>query len=127
MARYHGKRGRLYMGATAAPVASLNKWTLDLSTDRADTTCFEDGNKTSVQGYPAYKGTFGGFWDDTDDAAFDAVESTTAVKMYLYPSLDAVSKYFYGTAWVDVSIATGTDGAVTTSGNFEAAGTWGRQ
>ncbi len=131
MARYHGKRGRLYASTSgtgdAAAVASLNAWTLDMSTDEVDTTCFEDGNQTSVLGFPAYKGTFSGFWDDTEDTLFSAQESADGTKLYLYMSLDAVSKYFYGPAWVTASLDTGVKDAVKVSGTFSAKGSWGRE
>jgi hypothetical protein len=113
--------------AAASPVASLNAWTLDMSTDEVDTTCFEDGNQTSVLGFPAYKGTFSGFWDDTEDTLFSAQESSTGCYIYLYMSLDAVSKYFYGPAWVSASLDTGVKDAVKVSGTFSAKGSWGRK
>ena len=130
MAKYHGQNARIYMSTsgsgTAASVGGLSSWSLDMPTDRVEVTAFEDANKTYVQGKKDLSGEFSGFWDDTDDALFDAAESTTAVKCYLYPSADAPSKYFYGTAWVDASIETGVDAAVAISGSFQAAGSWGR-
>lgn len=130
MAKYHGQKGRVYLSTSgagnAALVIALTSWSLDMPTDRVEVTAFEDTNKVYVQGKKDISGEFSGFWDDTDDALFDAAESTTAVKCYLYPSADASSKYFYGTAWVDASIETGVDAAVAISGSFQAAGSWGR-
>ncbi len=130
MAKYHGQKGRVYLSTSgagnAALVIALTSWSLDMPTDRVEVTAFEDTNKVYVQGKKDISGEFSGFWDDTDDALFDAAESTTAVKCYLYPSADAPSKYFYGTAWVDASIETGVDAAVAISGSFQAAGSWGR-
>jgi len=131
MARYHGQGGRVYLSTTGAGTAvqavALSSWSLNQPTDRVEVTAVEDGNKTYVQGKRDISGQFSGFWDDTDDALFDASESTTAVKLYLYPSADAPTKYWYGTAWVDASIEVGVDGAVSISGSFQAASTWARQ
>jgi hypothetical protein len=131
MARYHGKKGLIY-GSTsgtgaAAPYVSLSNWTLDMATDKAEVTAFGDPNKTYVQGLKDIKGTLSGFWDNTGDTLFDAADSSDGVKLYLYPSSDAISKYFYGPAWLDASVATPSGGPVSVSGNFVANGAWGRK
>lgn len=112
---------------TAVQAVALTSWSLDMPTDRVEVTSFEDANKVYVQGKRDISGEFSGFWDDTDDALFDASESTTPVKLYLYPSADAPTSYFYGTAWVDASIEVGVDGAVAISGSFQAATAWSRK
>lgn len=129
MARYHGKKGAVYMSTSGSGTATwitLSQWTLNMPTDKAEVTSFGDGNKTYVQGFKDISGTLSGFWDDTDAKLFQGADSTDGVKLYLYPSSDAAAKYFYGTAWLDSSIDVGVNGAVTESGNFVAAGTWGR-
>lgn len=129
MARYHGKKGRVMMstgaGSEAVAVLSLNSWSLDMSVDRVEVTAFGDTNKVYVQGLPDTSGQLSGFWDDESDALYQASQSPDGVKMYLYPSTDAMSKYFYGLAFVDFSINTGVSEAVTISGSFAAAGSWG--
>ena len=112
---------------TAIAAVSLSRWTLDMATDKVDTTAFGDANKTYVQGLKDIKGTLAGFWDDTSDALFDASESADGIKLYLYPSSDAPTIYFYGPAWLDASIDVANNGAVGVSGNFVAAGSWGRK
>lgn len=111
----------------AVPVASLNAWSIDYSTDRIEVTSFGDLNKTYVQGLPDVSGDLGGFWDDTDSTLYTAAASADGVKLYLYPSADAPTKYFYGPAWVDFSLTTGVGDAVAVSGSFGANGSWGRQ
>lgn len=129
MARYHGRKGVVYMGAAAGDVAgatvALNHWTLDMKSDRVDVTAFGDPNKVYVQGLPDISGEIGGFWDDTDDTLYEAARSEGGINLYLYPSADAPSKYFFGTAWVDFGIDTDVSGAVGVSGSFAAAGPWG--
>lgn len=130
MAKYHGQGGRVYLSTsgagTAVQAVGLSSWSLDMATDKVDVTSFEDTNKVFVQGKRDLSGEFSGFWDEADDALFDAAESTTAIKLYLYPSKDAATRYFYGTAWLDASIECTVDGSVNIKGSFVAASSWGR-
>lgn len=130
MARYHGKSGVVYMSVsgsgTATSVTALRSWTLNAPTDKVEVTAFGDSNKQYVQGLPDFTGSLAGWWDDTSDTLYDASRSTTAVKMYLYPSSDAATKYWYGTAWVDFSIDTANDAGVSISGDWAAGGNWGQ-
>lgn len=131
MARYHGRKGTVYVSITgsgaASAVISLNAWTLDQTTDKTEVTSFLDGNKTYVQGLKDVSGTLGGFWDDTEDKLFQAADSVDGMKMYLYPSVDAPTRYWYGPAWLDASINVGVGDAISISANFSANGTWGRK
>lgn len=131
MAKYHSKQAALYMSTsgsgTAAPLAGTYSFTLNKTVDRVEVTAFGDTNKTYVQGFPDVTGDFSVRFDDTDDTYFDASESTTAVKMYVYPSRDAQTIYHYGTAWVDASMEATIDGAVNITGSFAAATGWARK
>jgi hypothetical protein len=131
MARYHGKSGVVYMSTTGAGVAtttvSLSGWTGDFSTDKVETTSFGDPNKTYVQGLKDVKGTFSGFLDDTGLSIFTAADSTDGCRLYLYPSSASPTVYWYGPAWLDVSVAVPVSGANTVTGNFSANGAWGRK
>ena len=129
MARYHGKQGAVYLGTTSAAVPTVITmaiWSLSMSRDRVDVTSFQDGNKQYVQGLPDITGAISGFWDDTSDILYDAAGSGGAVKMYLYPSTAAASKYWYGTAFVDFTINTAVAGSVEISGTFAGASDWGQ-
>ena len=130
MARYAGSKGAVYASTTlAGPVAfipSLTKWTLDMATDKIDVTAFQDANKVYVQGMKDIKGTIAGWWDSASDALFDAAESASGVNMVLYPSTLAPGQYFAGPAWLDASMEVDSKGAVAVSGEFVAAGSWGR-
>lgn len=130
MSRYHGAMGRVMMSVSASTVAvavTMSAWTLNRKTDRVDVTSFEDSNKVYVQGKPDIQGTVSGFFESADDRLFDAAESTDGIKMYLYQSADALSLYWYGPAWIDASIEVPAQGAVSVSGTFAAAGSWGRR
>lgn len=130
MPRYSGSKGVIYGSATGAGTASamvsLSNWTLDMATDKYENTSFGDANKTYVQGLRDIKGTVSGFWDTANDSLFDGAESADGVKLYLYPSSNAPTFYFYGPAWLDASIAVPVSGNITVSGNFVANGAWGR-
>jgi hypothetical protein len=112
---------------TASAVLKVTEWTLDQSTDKYDVTSFGDANKTYVQGLKDVKGTFKGFFDDTETKIFTGADSADGVKLYLYPSSDASGKYWYGPAWLDASISVSVSGVVSISGSYAANGSWGRQ
>src|SRR5512141_2352285 len=119
MARYHGKKGIVYMSTcstgTAIAVVGLNSWSLNMPTDKVEVTAFGDSNKQYVQGLPDATGQLGGWWDDTSDQLYDASRSAGGVNVYLYP------------ASVDFSIDTGHDKGVSVSAAFVANGAWGQQ
>lgn len=128
MAKYHGRRGVVYLAATgsgtATTVLGLTSWSLDMTQDTVETTEFGDVNKTYVTGLRDLKGTFEGFYRDDESKIFSGAESSDGVKLYLYPSADAPSKYAYGPAWLDVSINVGMGDAAKLSGTFSANGAW---
>jgi hypothetical protein len=131
MAKYHGKRGVVYMSVsgstTATNLGALSSWDLNMATDTVEVTSFGDANKTYVQGLPDLSGSMSGFFEDSQDTLFDAAASADGVKIYLYPSSDAPTIYWYGPAWVDASISTGVSAAITVSANFRANGSWGKK
>ena len=64
MSRYAGKTGLVYLSTSgtgaATSIAQLTNWTLDMTTDKLDTTCFGDTNKTYVQSLEGHQGHFQG-------------------------------------------------------------------
>lgn len=112
-------------GATAVVVASLNSWSLDLSRDRADATCFGDTNKVWLQGLPNIEGEIGGIWNETESVPlFDVALGDIAAFLKLIPSTLAPTYFFSGLAYLDAGIEVAHDGAITVSGSFAAAGPW---
>lgn len=129
MARIHGNRGMVKMdptgGATPLEVADLNEWGLDMTRDRVDVTAFGDTNKQSVNGLPAYSGTFAGFWNSaTSPVLFDAILADVAVMLHLVMDRAAPTYLFKGLANLDGNIKVSANGAVTIDGKFDAAGPW---
>lgn len=122
MARYGGIGGRLYINGTT--VVGLSDWTVDMSNEQIEVTAFGDTNKTYVQGFPDLKGTFAGFWDDTEDAIWQATQGVVPVYLSIYPSINASSAYLYGPAWLSASLSASSKDAVKTSGTFTASESW---
>lgn len=125
MARIHGRRGRLYVGiaddsATAEPIAFLNSWSIDSTTDRVDVTAFGDNNKVYVAGLSDASGSFSGFYDTETEQLYTASQDGLARKFYLYPDTTD-GDYFAGTAFFDFSVSGGVSDAVTVSGTWSAA------
>lgn len=124
MARKHGRNGRLYAsiasGGTPEPIAFLNQWSIDFTVDNIDVTAFGDTNKTYVAGLPDSSGSFSGFFDSAGNDMYAAAADGIARKFYLYVDV-AEATYWYGTALFDFSVSSSVDGAVTVSGDWNAA------
>jgi hypothetical protein len=123
----HGRYSRLFMSADAtgamSQVGMITDWTLDMATDKVETTALGDDNKTYVQGLKDIKGTLTANWDSLDDAMFLAADAPSGIKMAIYPTQDD-GTYWAGPAWLDVSIKGGVSVALTLDGTFTANGSW---
>jgi len=122
--RYHGKDGQVKIDGAAT--ASLNKWTLNAATDKADVTAFGDSNKQYVVGLKDVKGSLGGWFDDADDALFVAADAGTPVDLELFPVDSITGLSWKGPAYLDASIDVPANGGIAISGDFVAAGNWTR-
>jgi hypothetical protein len=130
MARIHGKKGDVKIdptgGATPLTLASTDSWDLDLSKDRVDVTCFQDTNKQTVTGLPAYSGSMTGAWDSTTtpNQLFDVIFGDVAAMLHLIPNTLEPTFLFKGLANLDGALSVSAKGAVTWSAKFDAAGPW---
>lgn len=128
--RNHGQYGQVHAdptgGTTAVQVVSLNKWDLDLSSDKPRVTAFEDPNHVYVRGKADIKGTFAGFYDASAEGLelFSMILGDVAPYLKLVPNRLSATQFFAGDAWLDGSISVDGDGAATTGGSFVAAGAW---
>lgn len=129
--RLHGSSGEVRMdplgvgGAAALAVASLNKWDLDMSTDKVKVTCFEDPNQIYVQGLPDLKGSYGGVYDPEDGLGiFDVIFGTVKPYLELLPNKLTPLVKFGGKSILDGKISCDANGAITVGGSFVAAGAW---
>lgn len=126
MARYHGRKGRLYLGlasdaAVPEPVAFIKSWSINFSTDMVDVTALGDTNKVVVAGLPDVTGSYSGFWDNATTQMYTAATDGLARKFYLYATTDVAGTYFFGTAFFDMNVEGAVDGSVNISGDFSAA------
>lgn len=132
MARYHGKSGVVYAStsgtAVAASVASINSWQLAFPRDQDDATSFLDNNKRRMYGLGDVRGRLSGFWDNADESLFTGADSADGVLMYLYPSRNAITKYWYGPAFLQIdTLETDVNRTIRFTATFDAAGDWGRK
>ena len=131
MTIYHARDAAIYMApdstSEAVLLTKMTEWTLDMPTDRIDVTNFDSTNKEWLQGWSDRRGTLAGFWNDADDTLFTAANAANGVKLYLYHTRRAMSKYEYGYAWVDASMRANVAEAGRVSATFAAAGTWGHK
>ena len=123
---YHGRDAAIYISTSATGTASnlltMTAWTMDRSTARVDITNFDSTNQEELQGWPALRGTFEGWWNSDEAKLFTASTSADGVKMYLYPTKRVPSKYVSCTAWLDASIETRVDGVSRVRGTYSAFG-----
>ena len=122
-----GRKGRVYIDNSAAgngsatPIANLNTWGLDSTTDKTEVTSFSDTSKTYVVGLPDGSISFGGFWDTAAGSQYNITTSVASGrKFYLYASTDN-QQYWFGLAHFDLSITQTVSGAVEISGTGSAA------
>ena len=124
--KYAGKDGLVYLSTTGAGapvvVGGMRSFTIDNSTEEIDTTEFGASNRTSVQGFPSANGTIEGFWATDDTTLRQAALSADGTNLALYPSRNAMTRYFGGPAWVDMSLNSAVDAAVTLTGNWRSRG-----
>src|SRR4029453_17397867 len=106
--KYAGANGLVYLSTTGTGtptlVGGMRAFTIDNSTDEIDTTEFGASNRTSVQGFPSSRGTLEGFWATDHTPLRQAPTSPDGTNMAVYPSRNAMTKYFGGPAWVDMSL-----------------------
>lgn len=125
---YHGVKSRMLISATGTGAfvlaVKVTDWSLDMSTDTAETTGIGDTNKTYVQGLPSYTGSFNAIWDNVFHTFFAARKSADGCRVAIYPMYDDLTKYIHGPAWLSMSMSGGTGDAVKISGNFVANGQW---
>lgn len=126
--KYHGRRGVVYLSTTlataASPVGTIRGFTLDLSRDYPEVTEFLDPNKTYVVGLANFTGTLDGFFASDQSPIMTASNAIGGVNIYLYPTVDAPSKWVGGPGFLDATIRTAVDQAVVETANFRANGAW---
>jgi len=125
----HGKEGivalKMATGDAYVAIGNISEWTLNMATDKVETTALGDANKRYVVGLKDLSGSFTAFWDRLTDTIFDAADSATGCYLAFYPSATAAQGW-EGPAWLDASIKGGVTSAVTIDATFVANGAWTR-
>ena len=126
MPLYHARDAAIYistsLSGTASNLLTMTAWTVDRAAERIDVTNFDSTNQEELQGWPALRGTFEGYWNSDETKLFAAAQSADGVKMYLYPSKRVPSKFIGCTAWLDASMEARVDGAARVRGTWSAFG-----
>ena len=130
--RRHGMHGEVSIDPAATPVtpvyavvASVNGFTIEFTREKVDVTAFQDPNKVYVQGFADIKGTLKFWWEAVASRSlFDVALGDTPCGLKLVPSTLDPTAFFSGLAYLDTSIEVASDGAVSGSGNWAAAGPW---
>jgi hypothetical protein len=111
-------------GTTPVVIVSLNKWKLDLKTEKINVTCFGDANKVYVPGMKDLNGTISGFWNSDEVTLFLAADADVPGLLELLPNATEPEFKWSGLAYMDASIDTAVEGAPAVQGTFMAAGPW---
>lgn len=120
-----GRKGRFYAdtsanaNGSAQPIANLNSWSVNATTDRTEVTSFGANSKSYVAGLRDGQGDFGGFWD-TDGTLYNTTDGNPR-KFYLYETTDITGNYWFGTATFDITTNGTVGGAVEVSGSWAAS------
>ena len=96
---------------------------IDMAIDFAETTPLNNLWKTRVKGLMDWSGAFGGNYDPSSAAIFNAGTDTGVEYFYLYPlgSTD-LTKYYYGTCWVQPGKLAAGSTTTKASGDFKVLG-----
>lgn len=112
MASIHGKNAMIYLGAAGNSAINIGEqldWSLDFDMATVDVTPLQQTWKSFVKGLQGYTGAFNGNFDTASTQLWLASVSTVAEKFYVYPDAGSPSRYYYGTAWVQLGkIAAGS-------------------
>lgn len=117
MAKLGGENALIYIGLSTI-VSERNAWSLDITRELREAKVFQAGAAGSSwvensAGFKSWSGSFDGYYDNASEIIVtSSVDSAAEVAVTLYESrLGAGSlKYWYGTAFLDMSESISTDG-----------------
>ena len=116
-------------GATAVNVISIKKFTVDMSVEKVNVTCFLDTNLVWIPGLRNVAGTLEGYYNSADLAVIEATALSSPGWLELVPdttdpTVPAPLKWS-GRAYMDAAVECAVDGpAGILTGTFMAAGPW---
>jgi hypothetical protein len=126
--RLHGKRTAVLMSATTTgpfvKLGSISQVDIERQPDRVDTTSFQDGNETSVKGFPKANIRLQGYFDLDDVTLQAARDIETGVMVGVYPDYPTSMTRFYAVlSDVDFDYSSGARAAQTITVTADARGT----
>jgi len=115
-------------GVSAVPLISIKSFTIDLTTEKLDVTCFQDTNKVFLPGMRSASGDLSGLYNSDDFSLIEATALTAPGWLELIPHSNdpsaATPHKFSGLAYMDAAIDTSVDGVPELTGTWMAAGPW---
>lgn len=111
------------VGTTVVPIASMNAFSLDASTEMEDVSCFGDTNRVYLPGLRDTQGTIAGFFNADDLTLWEATVAASPGWLELKTNSSDTAAVWEGKAWIDATIDA-TMAAPKVSGKFYAAGPW---
>lgn len=120
MARIHGKNAVIYLGAAngvAINIAEQVDWSIDMDIATVDVSSLNQTWKNFVKGMIGWSATFNGNFNTASNQLWLAAINNYAEKFYLYPTIENMGAYYYGTGWVQLNkIAAGSTTAKASTG-----------
>lgn len=124
ISRVHGRNGQVYIGINpadaASPAAFLSDWSINFTVAKVDVTALGDQNLTWVAGLPDASGDFSGFYDTATAQTYIAAQDGLPRNFYLYPTVNVINDYFFGTILPDYAVTGAVGAAVTLKSTWNA-------
>jgi len=129
MAKLGGENALIYIGLSTE-VSERNSWSLDITRELREAKVFQSGAAgdswvENAAGFKSWSGSFDGYYDNADEAIVgSSAESGAAVAITLYESRTGAGslKYWYGTAFLDMSESVSADGFIELNATMTGTG-----
>ena len=133
----HGRGGRLYLapdfGSDAVPITEARGWKIEIAQDLIENTQgFGKIWKQYLLASTGWKGSIDGNMDMDQATVFNAANRPSgsvvsgqpygACAIYIYPSADFMTRYYYGSVWLNLSISASLTQTVRYSASFVGQG-----
>ena len=120
MANIHGKNAVIYLGASGGVAINIGEqadWSIDMDVTVVDVSALNQTWKNFVKGMLGFSGTFSGNFNTASVQLWTASISDVAEKFYIYPTVASTARYYYGTAWIQLTkVAAGSTTSKASSG-----------
>ena len=129
MAKLGGENAIIYIGLSTE-VPERNAWSLDITRELREAKIFQAGAAgtswvENSAGFKSWSGSFDGYYADDDETIVTSSHAVgTAVAITLYENRNGAGslKYWYGTAFLDMSETVGADGYIELNATMTGTG-----